>query len=456
MSNTTTPTIYPRTAFERHRGSLARTLVSGGAALSILALSVPPAHADEVQDLKRQMETLLNRINNLEQEQKREKSARKKNSAGTIRPGPTKGSFMLPGTNTAIKFGGWVQGDLQFDAAGDPGDLFSAANIPLQSADSSSRSNQHFRAQGRNSRLNFTSLTPTDSGSVKGYLEFDFRGSSGSETVSNSSLTRIRHAYLDFPTGKNGKVLVGQSWSNFFSLGTTASAVSWVGSEGGVFVRQAQLRYTHNLGFAKLGLSVENPDGNVGNAPSGDNDLDDQLPDAVAKLSFAGSWGRGDVGWLNRFLIIDRGGVDEFEYGWGLTANAAFKLGKNDTFFVQTVGGQGLGRYLNASFLSSYLVNNKIELSDQYGFRLGFKHVFNRRVSTNVFGGLERNDPATGFTGTPNSKLWSVHANVFVKPFPNKVPNLWTGLEFIHGERETKGGGEGETDRIHFAARYAF
>lgn len=313
---------------------------------------------------------------------------------------------MLPGTNTSIKFGGWLQGDLMFDGAGDPGDLFSASSIPLQSADNSSRGNKHFRAQGRNSRLNLTILTPTGNGKVKRYMEFDFRGDVGSETVSNSSKLRLRHAYLNFPVGENGSLLVGQSWSNFFSLGTTASAVSWVGSEGGVFVRQAQLRYTQNLGFAKFGISIENPDGNIDGAPSGDNDLNDRYPDVIAKLSFRGPWGRGDIGWLSRFLVIDRGGIDEFEYGWGLTANAAFKLSKNDTLFVQTVGGRGLGRYLNASFKSSFLINDKIELSDQFGARLGFKHVFNDQFSVNVFGGMERNDPANGFSGTPNYNLW--------------------------------------------------
>jgi hypothetical protein len=431
-----------------------RTIASGGIALSIVALSTLPAHANELQDLKRQVERLLNRIDKVEQGQRR---APKNSSAAEVTRGHTKGSFMVPGTNTSIKFGGWMRGDLMFDAAGDPGDLFSVGSIPLQSADNSSRSNKHFRAQGRNSRLNLTVLTPTgDGGNVKGFMEFDFRGGDGTETVSNSGHLRLRHAYVDFPMGENGRVLVGQSWSNFFSLGTTAPAVSWVGSEGGIFVRQAQLRYTHNLGYAKFGLSIENPDGNVGNAPSGDNDLNDQYPDVIAKMSFKGAWGRGDIGWLNRFLVIDRGGVDEVEYGWGLTANAAFKLGKQDTLYVQGVGGRGLGRYLNAGFQSSYLVNNKIELSDQVGFRLGYGHVFNKQVSMNVFGGMERNDPATGFTGTPNYKLWSVHANMFFKPFPKTVPNLSTGIEYIHGERETTSGGEGETDRIHFMTRFKF
>ena len=228
-------------------------------------MSAPPAAAQsqqDIQELKRQVETLRKKIEKLEAEQARA-------PAEGIKPGPVKGSFFIPGTNTAIKFGGWAQGDFQVDFDGNPGDLFSASRIPLQDETGTSRSNESTRLAGRNTRFNFTSLTPTDYGTAKGFFEFDFRGTEGTETISNAHNPRVRHAYAEFPVGKRGKLLVGQTWSNAFSLGTAAPAVSWVSSEGGLFVRQAQIRYTHDLGDGTdFRLSVENPETRIGGAPT--------------------------------------------------------------------------------------------------------------------------------------------------------------------------------------------
>ena len=69
------------------------------------------------------------------------------------------------------------------------------------------------------------------------------------------------------------------------------------------------------------------------------------------------------------------------------------------------------------------------------GFRAGFGHKVNKNLSINVFGGLESNDSPSGFTGDPNRTLWSIHGNVFYRPFPELAPNLWLALEYIHGDR---------------------
>lgn len=418
---------------------------------AIVGLAGPPAmaqRASDMQSLKDQMKTLQKKIEKMEKD------------AGT-KAGPIKGSFLVPGTNTYIRFGGFVQADMMVDFAGDPGDLYSTSSIPLQDASSTARSNESTRIVGRNSRLNFTSLIPIENGHVKGYLEMDFRGARGTETISNSHRPRLRHAFTEFPISDTAKLTFGQTWSNAFSFGTSASSVSWVGSEGGLFVRNPQIRYTQKLGKAMgISLSVENPETRVGGAPAGTGPsgtaLNDLYPDILGKVTAGGKWGRADIGIVNQFPRIDRGGVDETAYAWGLWANAGIKVTSKDTIYVQTSYGRGMGRYLNASFQSGYVVGGKIKLSEQYGIRLGYGHKFGENLSFNIFGGLERNDSPSGFTGNPNSRLRSAHANVFYRPFPKKARNLWMALEYVHGERETESGQKGEADRIHFATRYNF
>jgi hypothetical protein len=353
----------------------------------------------------------------------------------------------IPSTNTSIQLGGWVQLDSQVDFAGDSGVTFSPANIPLRSTDDGSRSTEHLRMTAQNTRVNFTSLTPTENGPVKAFFEMDFRGAEGSQTISNSHTPRLRHGY-----GSYNGFLFGQTWSNYFSLGTAADSIAWVNSSGGLFARQAQVRYTFDAKPAKVSLSLENPETRIGNAPAGSGDLDDLYPDLVAKASFKGPWGRADIAGLARLLRIDRGGVEEVALAGGGTANARINTTGDDAFFIQLNAGPGQGRYLDASFQDGYLVNGEIKLVDTYGTRLGYKHHWTKNVWSNVFGGVEIADNPTGFTGDPNRKLWSVHANIFWSP----ISQMWVGVEYIHGSRETESGAKGESDRIHFAARVKF
>ncbi|MBI3014361.1 MAG: porin, partial [Candidatus Tectomicrobia bacterium] len=414
-----------------------------GATFWILAFTGAPVRADELQDLKQQLGTLQKRIETLESEkvekerlQRRvEKLEAEKKEEVVLKKGPIPGSFVVPGTNTAIKFGGFVQFDTQLDFTGDSGDTFSASNIPLKKLPDTQGGGgrtEHLRLTARNTRLNFTSLTPSPWGDVKGFFEFDFRGAQGNQATTNAEAPRLRHAYVE-----TGPLLFGQTWSTFFSLGTAADTLSWVGGAGGTFARQPQIRYTRKVGATELQFALENPETDIGNAPTGSGDLNDLYPDVVAKARWKGKWGLADVAWLSRFLRVDRAGVNQTEYGWGVTANARINTWGKDAAFVQTVAGQGLGHYLDFSFKSGHLVSGDIEPSDQWGAKLGYKHVFSDQIESNVSGGIEMDNPPQGFTGDPNHRLWSGHANVFYKPFPKNVPGLWYGLEYIHGERRT-------------------
>jgi len=122
----------------RSRCIALRGVAAAGTAIAVLGLSAVPAAAQDIQELKRQIETLQKRMEQLE----RAPAPPAQAPAEAIRPGPEKGSFYIPGTNTAFKFGGIVSADLQADLAGDPGPTFSAGSIPLDS-DTASRSNEH-------------------------------------------------------------------------------------------------------------------------------------------------------------------------------------------------------------------------------------------------------------------------------------------------------------------------
>ena len=68
--------------------------------------------ADELQDLKRQLELLQKKVGELEMKQE---TAQKKQAAAVpdnvVTGGATKGSFKLPGSNTSVTLGGYVKLD---------------------------------------------------------------------------------------------------------------------------------------------------------------------------------------------------------------------------------------------------------------------------------------------------------------------------------------------------------
>ncbi len=73
----------------------------------------------------------------------------------------------------------------------------------------------------------------------------------GNETSTNTYAVSLRQAYVSW-----NKWLAGQTWSNFMDVAALPDAVDFVGTtDGTIFVRQAQLRYTKG----PWSFSVENP-----------------------------------------------------------------------------------------------------------------------------------------------------------------------------------------------------
>ncbi len=196
---------------------------------------LPPARADELADLRANQELLQHRIDQLSQA-----------APGSIpipgqyvpgfgppsgAPGPgqpvTSGSFprsfLVPGTDTSIRIGGFANAVAQWYATGanqggqldgqgginnntffdGPGGTGNLPNIPLNNTPSHSRSSA-FDLSPRTSRLLFDARTPTAWGEIKAYIEFDFAYNNTNVIQSNNQGTamsefgRLRKAYGTF------------------------------------------------------------------------------------------------------------------------------------------------------------------------------------------------------------------------------------------------------------------
>ena len=199
------------------------------AALSLLTGS-PTAEADELADLRANQELLQKRIDQLSQAPPPGAPGPYVPGFGPQVPGAGAGapivtgafprSFLIPGTDTSLRIGGyaagrfvyWIRGAAaggQLNSQGGnpnqtyadgPGATGNLAGIPLNNAIAHARSST-FDISGRESRLLFDARTPTAWGEAKAYIEFDFSFGntnvvySNNEASTNSALTRLRKAY---------------------------------------------------------------------------------------------------------------------------------------------------------------------------------------------------------------------------------------------------------------------
>lgn len=297
-------------------------------------------------------------------------------------------------------------------------------------------------AQG--SRFAVTAQKPVGDKTVTGYLELDFLGSAqGNELVSSSFSPRLRRAYIDY-----GNWRVGQEWSTFQNTSAIPESASFlVLSDGMVFVRQAQLRYTHgNWQFA-----IENPNTTSLNIGSRDENL---LPDVVARYNMKGDYGNISIAGIARQLRADLGPTEEEVFGYGLSVAGRVKVGDKDDIRFNLTGGEGLGRYIGlaASRATALDPNGDLEAISSYGGLVAWRHPFGETARFNVgYSGLLVDNPSYLGGGATKSVQSAYGAILW-----DIAPKVTTGVELLHGIRELESGAEGDLTRFTFSTKYAF
>ena len=261
--------------------NIGRVAAIGGLTAAIALLTgLPMASADELSDLRANQELMQRRIDQLATQQQAQLPetriapgiASPMGSEAT--PGVPVGggsfprSFLIPGTDTSIRVGGFIDltGLYFFQGAnsanpgtptsnsGQNGNMNSIpvgqVNIPglgptVQSANHS-RGNGVFTFSPQQSRFNVETRTPTAWGEARTFFEWDFSGCDNFSCLSvqqaggNSLLPRLRFAY-----GTLGGFLGGQAISNFSDADADTESMEFggaLGSTGGY--RVPQIRYT--------------------------------------------------------------------------------------------------------------------------------------------------------------------------------------------------------------------
>src|ERR1700726_1407894 len=214
--------------------NIGRAAAIGGVAATVALLTgLPVASADELADLRANQELLQRRIDQLAQAQTGGVTG--KTGPGGEAPVPGVGmvggsfprSFLIPGTDTSIRVGGFIDETFDYYFVGGqpngnqtttvgvtgnfetaPLNTHALTTVPgfptpgnlVPQSTASSRGNGSFSQTPKESRLNIETRTPTAWGESRTFVEFDFAGSgtfssNNLTTVSDSLIPRLRYAY---------------------------------------------------------------------------------------------------------------------------------------------------------------------------------------------------------------------------------------------------------------------
>src|SRR6516162_4856565 len=361
------------------RRNLSRAAAIGGvgAALSLL-LGPSTARADELADLRANQELLQKRIDQLAQGapgsvpipgQYVPGYGPPTGPAGPNQPvvsGSFPRSFLVPGTDTSLRVGGFANVVAQWYASGaaqggslngqggintntffdGPGGTGNLPGIPINNQPLHSRGNA-FDLSPRTSRFLVDARTPTAWGEIKAYLEWDFAYNNTNVIQSNnqgtamSEFARLRKAYgtfggfeggLDSGIAHDGDAdpeLIDGTATSAGRLRTTLLKYTYAGPYGTVFnIGGEQPDATISTPFGKNdvdsnaipGVAACSPTGIAGNVPSNTpstnaclssfstfNTLQAVAPEVVATARTNQPWGHITIGGVLRNQVMNDG-----------------------------------------------------------------------------------------------------------------------------------------------------
>ena len=388
-------------------------------------------------------------------------------AGGTATTPATTGAAPAEGFNvagTTVKFNGFIKANAIFSRYDDGTiasntlgrDFYLPSAIPVGGL----KESDDFDGHAKQTRLWLTTATPISGRMLRGHVEFDFQTTfgAGSERTTNGYNLALRRGFITFDD-----LLVGQEWTNFQNMAALPETTDFIGpTEGTVFVRQMQLRYTVPLGGGlSVSASVENPE-TASIVPSSaaliEND-DDRIPDFTARVNYAGAFGELSLAGLVRQLSVDEGALDGDATGWGVSAAGKLLFGptkQHDVRFMVTAG-HGIGRYLGLNFAPDaiFLAGNggRLYTVDNFATFGAVRLAWTPKWRSTFMGSYQdTNYPETITPLASNALAWSAAANLFYSP----VKGLDFGFEYRHGERELVSDADGQLDRTEFIAKYSF
>jgi len=408
------------------------------------------------------------------------------------------GSFLVPGTQTSFKVGGYVKFDYTYDfgpqqgingGAGPFGISFDskkgAACVPGEcgssivfNADAGHHIHGTSQMTASESRFNIETRTPTAYGELKTFIEGDFTDPNGL-THSNSFKInsdsygfRLRQAY-----GTLGPFLAGQTLSLFRDGAAEAETLDFGGAQATGVTRQPQVRYTFDFGNGLTwAVAAENPQTQVTGAFSGSNTSTfkagqgDKMPDFTTAVIYNAPWGHLKGAAVFRDIYWHDGtSVSESKFGWAVTfaGNWNVPIGK-DSVAWEAAYGQGADRYVNSDGAPPATVltdqasasgARHLHTESSWLVMANYTHFWTDTLRSNIAGSYwKQNNKAQNFSASSANfstlfkDTYTLHVNLIWSP----VPQTNFGIEYMRMGATEENNRKGTFDRVQVSAQFKF
>jgi len=298
-----------------------------------------------------------------------------------------------------------------------------------------------FRMDATLSRLEIDARSSVLGGKVRGYIEYDFQGTSN---------FNLRHAYLSYGTPE-GQFLAGQTWSNFMDIRALPESIT--GDVSGLnILRQAQVSWSQRIGHGfHYAVAVEDP-------VSSDIFLTDEanfarthIPDVTGQFGYTreGAAHLQFAGLVRKHEVFNLSGTSDSATGWGVNLTGNFRSIGEDSLIFGTAYGEGMARYMVGldPFAGGYVDSlNRLRLRKTYGMYASYQRIWTDKLRMNFWGGFAHAVPGLDqLAGTfKRSVLLSGNFLYHIQPF------LTFGVEYTYGKRTNLGAPFKDNHRILF------
>ncbi len=383
----------------------------------------------------------------------------------SIAPGPAHAvEFDVKGTKVTL--GGYIKVYALYDLDGNVndsipngmGDEVNAYGVPLDGT--AHAEEDRFAITARESRLFMKTETKTDYGILSTCLEGDYNSDTdySSDTWSNSRQFRLRHAYGSLTMGDNS-ILIGQSWTTFMDFAGAVPVMDLAGDPGQPFVRQPQIRFTHN--FAKghfIAVSAENPDsgftrgGTLFQHPAADTT--ETMPDIIVKYF----WGTKNFHLSPKVLVRRFEMDDESTMAWAGSLTSHLGFGNGHNIYLGLTYGDGIGRYAGLGLNSGAGINDDgdIDTIEYKSINAGVTFALSDTLKWTLGCGYSENDEDAYTSGVlsagANKNAFAWHT-MLAWQFS---PSIECAVGFTGMEQEVMDGREGDMMKIQSYIKYNF
>jgi len=356
------------------------------------------------------------------------------------------GFWAVPGTDLAIKIGGYTKLDLIHDFQ-DVGNRFKfATNTIAVPTDDRSQTTLH----ARESRLFLDTRSELEGLPVRVYVEGDFFGDGNGFS--------LRHAY-----GQWGGLLAGQTWTTFMDLSSRPHTLDFEGPDAELFIRNPMLRWGAKISSGwSYAVAVEQASQQL-SGPSGA-----PLPgEAVTALpDFTGHVRLEQGGWHGQLAAVVRQlgfevqprdpAADDDALGFGVALSGKTELGDPGRRLMGQVSfGEGYAYYnqsLRGTDSDAVYTATGLQALEAFTAVLGYEHDWSARWTSTAAWSMARVDDAPGRAQTAIRGTQSASVNLCWQP----SHRFLAGVEYLYGVREDVSRRIGEAHRVQFSFKFLF